>query len=473
MSHLAIAKPPQHRHAGQALVATLGVATLLGIVAAIGLQVAEGSNSGAAKEGRTDLALQVADAAVNLYISRMQSDEGYYGHFTDPAEDPRVLADGSTVAPGSATTAGDTWTYPAGQPQNFTQTIQNARFGAATYNVRITPPTGAQPLTILATGKVGKEMRSVQAQIAPGSIADFQMVSDQYIAYGRPATTDGKIYSNAGIGFYGHALEQIFARDQVADCSRCDRGFFDKDSTPNFDSQFPDPIDFSRFTRSTLDVKQAAQAGGVYLNGAGVRGWLLQFLANGTFKAWPISGGVDLAKRMGTLGAPQTYPVPGNGAIYSEQDVVVSDASGTRDALGGGGQRDSVVRGAATVVSANNLYIGGNIAYSQPAPPRSDVLGMVATNNLNIAEYTPHDLLLYGATISQAGRTESSPTSPNHTHGTLTEYMSTATKRGGQNEMFTTRVYHWDPGLATLSPPYWPRVGAWLTKYWREVETPK
>jgi type II secretory pathway pseudopilin PulG len=466
MSHPAIASSRRARRSGQALIATLGVATLLGIVAAVGLQIAQDSNAGTAKEGRTDLALQVADAAVSLYITRLQSDPGYDGHFSDPAEDPRVLASGVTVPPGSSVTAGTAWTYPAGPPQNFSQTIQNARFGAATYNLRVTPATGTQPLTVLATGKVGKEMRSIQAQLAPGSLADFQMVSDSDIAYGATATTDGKLYANGSINHAGHAKERVYASDNVT-CARCDLGFFDRDSTPSFSSQFPTPIDFSRFTRSTLDVKQAAQAGGspspYYLNAPGQPGWLLQFLGDGTVKIWPITGATNLASTMGALGAPSVVPIPPNGAIYSEQNVVISEG---RMGL------DSVVRGQVTVVSANNVYIGGNITYSSTGPLRNDVLGLIAANNVYIAEYTPTVLDWWAATIAQSGRWETNPGSRG-THTSMTYHGAEAEKNGGQAVMFNTRSYQWDPGLASTPPPFWPRVGAWVTKYWREVETPK
>ena len=448
---------------GQALVATLGVATLLGIVGAIGLQIAQDSNSGAAAEGRTDLALQVADAAANLYVSRLQSDDGYFEHFVDPAEDQRVRPDTTTIAPGSAVPSpSEDWTYAPGEPQNFTQTIQNARFGAATYNLRVTrPPNGSQTVTILASGRVGKTTRTLQMQVRPGSIADFQMVADRSVSYGATATTNGKIYANGDINHAGIANEKLYASNQVT-CGGCAPGsVFDKDTNPTFTSQFPSRIDFSRFSRSTLDVKDAAiSSGGLYLNSAGAQGNLLQFLASGQVTVWPITGGVDLANQMGTLGLPRTYPVPANGAIYSEQDVVVSN-----------GALSSVVSGKATVVSAGNVYIGGNITYAHEHD--IDVLGLIATNSVFMAQYAPDELTWRAATIAQSGTWETAPGATARSHFKMTYKGSTATKRGGQAGMFKSRDYSWDADLAKLPPPFWPRVGSWLTQYWREVESPR
>ena len=60
-----------------------------------------------------------------------------------------------------------------------------------------------------------------------------------------------------------------------------------------------------------------------------------------------------------TCGAATTYNVPSNGAIYSNQTVII----------GGTGSNASVVNGRVTVTSNNNIVIGNNISY-QPGRTR-------------------------------------------------------------------------------------------------------
>ena len=165
--------------------------------------------------GRTDIALQVADAGVNQYMSRLVEDPRYYDHWVDPAEDPRVDPYGAVHAPGTAWTPGVSWTYAA-PSQTWTQ-LQDARFGKAAYSLRITPPpSGSDLVTVQSTGQVGPGgpnpvTRSVQSQIHPTSIADFQIISNATISTAATATTTGKLYSAVDINHQGVATAPAYA----------------------------------------------------------------------------------------------------------------------------------------------------------------------------------------------------------------------------------------------------------------------
>jgi hypothetical protein len=132
-----------------------------------------------------------------------------------------------------------------------------------------------------------------------------------------------------------------------------------------------------------------------------------------------------------------TVAVPANGAIYVNQSLVVMGR----------------VKGRVTVASNVDVIIGGNISYVTPGV---DVLGLVAKNEMIIAQWTPTILAWSAATIAQTGHWRSWNT--DGSHSTMTFTGSTATNLGGYMGMFDFRNYNYDVNLLYLQPPYFPVV---------------
>ena len=252
---------------------------------------------------------------------------------------------------------------------------------------------------------------------------------------------------------------------------------YDKDSNPSIRTQIANPINFASFMTSLTDVSAAASAAGVYLNNSSAAGWWLKFSADGKFTAQtcavgaPWQSGTDsqghpvyTASTLDGKNAPvcsgpiTTYAVPSNGAIYVAQTAIVSNA-----AANGG------VAGRVTVASNNNIIIGGDI---NPVTSGTDVLGLVAGNEMIVAYWVPTNLTWTAATISENGQWRS--WNNDGSHGTMTFTGSTATHggpdpqnpqsiTGGSMSMFSTRVYQYDPTLLYLQPPWFPTIGDALT----------
>ncbi len=120
--------------------------------------------------------------------------------------------------------------------------------------------------------------RSIQSQIHPSSIADFQIISNATIKYGATATTTGKLYSAADINHQGVAKAPAYAQHWACSSNNFDcpssstsasglpGGRLRLDHHAVVPDKFPTPIDFSQFTRSRLDIKDAATAGGTAWN---------------------------------------------------------------------------------------------------------------------------------------------------------------------------------------------------------------
>ncbi len=322
----------------------------------------------------------------------------------------------------------------------------------------------------------------MQSQIHPSSIADFQIISNQTIKYGATATTTGKLYSAVDINHQGVAQAPAYAQHWVCSSNNFScpsssvpagvfqAGAYDATTNPSFQSKFPTPIDFSHFTQSRLDIKDAAAAGGTAWNDPTATAWLVQFLADGRARVHKVTGGGDVGFALNTIGCPVTVNVPSNGAMYFEQSVVVSDGSNKVDACAStAGPRNSVVNGRVTIATKGNVYVGGNISY---AVSGDDVLGLIAANEVIIAKYTPTNLSWRAASLAQSGQWRTYQGAADG-HNSMTYTGSQTTSDGGYASMFATRTYQYDETLQRLRPPFYPILeGSWETYYWREVTPP-
>lgn len=484
---------------GSVLVSTIAITGILAILVVAGLSVAGSNTASAGNQARGDIALQAADAGVDRYVARLVEDPFYFDYFVDAAEDPRIDPGGGVHPPGSPWTPGVPWTYAPGPPTTW-RALQgtgatgatDARFGAAAYSLRITrPQLGSDTVTVTSTARSGSGARpvtrAVQSQIRPGSIADFQIISNLSIAYGASATTNGLVYSNEDVSHAGTANAAVYAqraacRTGVKPCSSPDHstttfrgGVFDATTTPSFSTVMPTPIDFSRFLRDTTRIRDAAQyGGGIYRNDPTVNAWLLQFLADGRVRIHRVTSS-DLGRTLTTIAcaAPgDTVNLPANGAMYFAQPVIVSEGTIKKDTCSPAvaGPRPSVVNGRVTLATPGNLYIGGDIAVQTSG---DDVLGLIAGGEIIVAEYTPANLTFRAATIAQGGLWRTNRASADGIHNTMTYIGSQTTRDGGFATMFTTRNYLYDDSLRRLRPPFYPILeGSWRTIYWREVTPP-
>ncbi len=406
---------------------------------------------------RRDTAFHAAEAGLDDYIAKLVDDPLYYVHYLHPGESTRLAPDGTIVAPGAAWSFGATWTYPSGK--NAWRSLNNGY----EYNLQVTPPSATQQaIRIVATGRRAgsgnlSEMRAIDSLIRPSSVADFQMLANRDISYGSSATTYGKIYAGIdengaahSVWHDGTAYGDIYAEGSVNGSTTLMGGAQTYNST-TIRSVVKNPINFSSFLTSLVDIQRASSAGGVYLDNPSVDGWRLTFQSDGTFRVQSCTRntGRDIADWAPVCGAVSARTVPSNGAIYAAQSVIVS----------------GVVKGRVTVASNGNVVVCGDITYTSPG---NDVLGLVARNDMYVAQWAPTNVSWRAATIAQSGIWRS--WSSDGSHGTMTFTGSTATNLGGYMSMFNTRVYQYDQTLLYLPPPWFPTIGdAYTMLLFREV----
>lgn len=479
-------RPSRGRSGGQALVSTLGVLTVLGVLVVAGLDIASSTATGSANKAREGAAIQAADAAVNRYISRLVEDPAYPAHFVDQAEDSRIRAGGQVVPAGSdwrLNGSEPTWTY-SGAPSQWV-TIGGSRYGSVRYSLRITPPPlGSDTVTITATGQVGGDRpnpvaRTIQAQVRPSSISDFQLIADDTVTYGSAAVSTGKIYSNNNLQHFGRAEAPAYARNLVCagTCGSSSntnpaiftKGAYARDTSPNFTSFFPQPIDFTQFTRDLTNIRDSAAASSSRFNDPTANAWLLQFLSDGTYRVWKITGNPNLNYSTGTITLTATATVPATGAMYFDQSVIIGDNSRGYN---------SVVNGRVTVASPQEVYVGGNV---NVADTNDDVLGVISGNNVTFVSMLPDVTFVQMSLVAQRGWMQAT-TDPvgGGAHCNRSYSKSSFTLRGSQTSVsgcmssqYLSRLYEWDPARKFLRPPLFPIIeGSWETLYWREVDTP-
>ena len=474
------------RQGGQTLMATLGVITVLGVLVGGGLRMTNASKTAAARDTRSEIALQAADAAVQRYISRLVEDPLYATNFVDEAEDPRTNSGGAAIAKAPAPATSTPWDGSLGWtyagPVSAWKTLKSGeRYGTVEYSIRV-KPGDSDLMTITATGRVGSDRpnplrRTIEVRIRPSSIADYQMISNQDVSYA--ATTLGKIYSSKSVTHNGTALAPVYAQrftcvtsfpcaGTQVNATKYQRGQWDSTTPESFNDVIRTPIDFSKFTRSLDAIRDAATASGTRYNDGSARGWLVQFRATGDYYLWKITGTTNLGAAMGTLGAKQgPFPVPTSGAMFFDQNVVISDDSTTPDLSGSRVLRDSVVDGRVTIATIANAYVGGNIHYETD---NDDVLGIIANGESIFTQYTPRNTEVRAAMLAQSGKWRSNISTPDGNHDTFVYTGSTATFDGGYMSMFNTRTYQYDVTLKSRRPPLFPVLeDSWETEYWREI----
>ncbi|MCL4291303.1 MAG: hypothetical protein KJ051_13660 [Thermoleophilia bacterium] len=436
------------REDGIALVLVVSLYALLILLAVTLLATVQGEASRSEQGLKRGTAFQAAEAGVDDFLAKLVDDPSYYSHYVHPGEATREEPGGAQAPAGSVWGYDLAWTYPNGN--DTWRPLTNGY----EYSLRIAPPSaGSKVIQVIATGRKSGTTtgsRTVEALVRPSSLADFYRVVNGNVSWGSGATTNGKIYANGNIDHDGIATANMYAEGSVTGSYTLQNGAEVYNSS-TIRTVIKNPINFSDFLTSFVDIQRASQLGGVYLNDPTKAGWKLVFQSGGTvsIQSCQQTGGRDVADAAPTCSGSTTLAVPSNGAIYSAQTAIVS------------GQ----VNGRVTVASNDDIVIAGDITYLSA---NDDVLGLAAQNDVVIARYVPYNLTWYASVLAQTGtwRTFTADGS----HGTMTFRGSAATNLGGGMTMFQARDYGYRDELQFLPPPWFPTIEeAYTVALFREL----
>jgi hypothetical protein len=375
------------------------------------------------------------------------------------------------------------------------------------------PPLGSALVKVKSTGKGTGDTslaRTIAVQFAKPSIAKYAVVANDVMRFGAGTEVFGPIHSNGGIRFDGKAHNVVTSA--VASYDDPDHSganeFGVHTHVPPTDPlppapvpsrpdvfevgrQFPVPaVDFVGITADLAQMKTDAQANGFYRPSSGALGYHVVLRTDDTFDLYrvtrlvnPPSGCTNILNQSGwgtwSIQNQQligNYPFPTNGIIFLEDDIFVD------------GQING---GRLTIVAASlpdnppfrkNIIINNDLLYTNY--DGSDVIGLIAQNNINVGMISEDDLRIDAALIAQNGRVGRyyyrppggglQRCSPYHRRQTITLWGMIATnQRYGfaytDGTGYQTRNLNYDGSLLYGPPPSFPLTSdQYVTLSWEE-----
>ncbi len=365
--------------------------------------------------------LQLADAGVTFY-------RWYLAHKTfalGPKELYEFWESGNVLGVGQAT---DWIPFPAGNP-------------IGEYKLEVTAPAANSTIAIVkATGRTYKDpnlKREVQVRFRKPSLSEYSVVTNSDIRFGEGTVINGKIHSNGGIRFDGVANNLITSLKETYDDPdhtgssefgvHTHKGTIDPlppSSVPTRSDvfvagrQFPEPeVSFTGFDEDNLFMKERAKIGvsgngcsasGCYFDNGGY-GRHIIFYANGTMSVRRVTNydrdTYDVNNRVLYQGlgniitedGATTYTIPNSGIIFVEDNAWVEGTINNKKVT------VAAVNFSADPTQEANIYLGmNNLLYTNFEG--SDIIGLVAEDNIEIIKNSQNNLIIDGSLLAQNGR---------------------------------------------------------------------
>ncbi len=351
------------------------------IIGVSGYAISE--NSASNRKHNREMALQIADAGINYYRWHLaHAKEDYY--------------DGNG----------------AGNPGPYVHDYKNRNgLVIGQFSLNIVPPAvGSSVVVIESTGWLTTQPESkvkIKAKVGFPSLTDYSFLINKSAWIGDDQIIHGKFHANGGIRFDGTTDAPITSAVATYTCkeshgcgNQVKPGIWGTGG-PNTYWSFPAPAkDFSIVTKILAQIEDVAEAGGLKLTSSGQQGWRLKFMANGQITAYKVlTTDCYKAKDIGdnkffwpcidikTTDAGTVYDPPANGFVFVDDKVWV----------------DGVVRGRMTVGTSvgKTIIINGNITYL--AKDGTDVLGLIAEQDILLPQASPNNLEINASILAQNG----------------------------------------------------------------------
>ena len=465
---------------GNALVLAVFLLAALALISITLVNAVRGDSTRSAQGVHQDASLQAAEAGIGDYVGKLLVDNQFFLHDVAAGESTRCSGSqrvSSTPTDFVPWSLGTSWTYCNGKDNWRPAQDKDGITNGYEYNIQVSPPSVSQPWADIVTtarklGTTGP-VYVLEERVRPSSVADFQMLANADITYGSDAVTRGKVYVGIDSNGRAHSVTyqsgseayadvyaegQVYGNPMVAPAKA-----YDSDSNPNIRSVIKQPVSFTSFASSLTTIQSVASTDNpsMSFDNSSKDAWQLTFNSNGTFSiqscdetyttnSWGQKTYYPVNQRAPTCGTATTYNVPTKGAIYTAQTAIISKPSSA-----------SIVNGQVTVASNDDVVVAGNLRYASTG---DDVLGLIAKNNVLVAQWAPCPLDWRAATIAQTGywKSSSGSTTCNYGNGSSTFAMtftgSSATNLGGSMGQFSSRQYNYDTSLSYLDPPWFPTI---------------
>jgi len=439
---------------GFIMLTVLVMAVILSALGVIGAQVLTSNERFGLYESRSAEALNIAEAGVNYYLWHLAHNSTDY-------------TDGNATTPPST---------PYG-PYTHNYYDVNGKF-LGTYTLWITPPTnGSTITTVKSIGQVPNfpGTRTILAQLGQPSFANYALLTGTEVWFGPDESSNGPVMSDVGVHMDGTNNGPVYAANATYTPSaefggdgHVHNGVWGNGG-PSSEWQFPVPsIPFSNVTADYSSCGTQAKSSGTYLASSGKLGYYLQLLSNGKINEYIVKSENSSGITTTTVNPITTLSAPSNGILYVADNVWVQ---GT-----GWPGRIDIISGVLPANSSTNtnITIIGNLTYA--AKNGSDVIGLIAQNNVQVAPYAASTIEIDGALLAQNGSilAEESGSAKNALtfYGALDSYnfwtWSWVDGNGNVVYGYKTDSNTFDTNLTYGPPACYPTTGTYAVLNWRE-----
>lgn len=422
----------------------------------------------------SERALHVAEAGVNYYRWHL-------------AHSPEDYQDG-TGAPGPYL---HEYKDPQGQVVGY-------------YSLEISPPEdGSSIVTITSTGWISdypNVRRTIRARYGIPSFSEFSFLSNSSAWYGVGSTVNGKVHSNNGIRMDGTNSSVISSAKDEYMCGD-ETGCHPPTRKPGVwgagdDELWEYPVPAIDFDTITLDLEaalEAADENGLHLPESEANGYHLVFNDDSTVTVSRVTGTDYL---LGYSVPGQGLGVAGEGGCRREYQLITDEETiGTynitenpiifiEDHL----WVEGTVRGRVSVVAAEfpvtsenvNIWIPNSINYT--AYDGSDVLGLIALNDIYFARDLPEQFNIDAILMAQKGKiirhgyfdwcggVEGAVKEKLTIFGSIISYYKSYWNFGsGPESGFLEREINFDTNALYNPPPFFPTAGEYQFISWEEL----
>ena len=502
----------------------------LAVLIVVAFQPAGDEFAASQTQRRDDTLVAGGEAMLERYAAKLTIDPLYYLNRVDEAEMPRRCADtgssnyGLRSEPGTAWFANCTsWDYEAASEYFHHPLLDGDPDVEADDMVAlltVSPPTVAEPLevTVVTRHLEFGQARSITAEIAPESIAEFVFLVDQSLRFGSGAVIDGKIYVGQNLDFArapvrGTVSRDIFAENAIGHYSGLYGPPIFLDGAEAWDGigefndirdAYPEPLDFANFWDDLELIRTVACNGsGLCLDrdqnpGLGLSSdptaWLVEPIVDGGIGRLRVSATYSssssgcvsseewwwLNSQSASWSTVGTFDIPPSGAVWADSHVILGRGTA------------GTVKGAVTIAAGSagapkNIVIGADLLYADGLAG-TDVLGLAATDevwvnpnsvgadgvlNINAALLAQGGAFQVARTCGDSGDvllpwSGGQPTSTLNTNGAMAIRHT-----GDVAAHFSPRNYGFDSRLERLRPPLFPLLGdGWQYQSWRETDLP-
>lgn len=366
------------------------------------------------RNNESQRALNIAEAGINYYLWHLShNNTDYRDGQSTPATPDAALGYGPYV-------------------HNY---IDDNAVNSGTYTLWVKPQgTGSTIMTVRSIGKVknGTITRTVEATLGAPSFASYALVGDGALWFGNTESANGPVHSNQGIRMDGASNDSVTsARATYVPpsnlggngstsrpgvwCHTSITSPVDCNTRNKNDWVYPvATVDFNQISGSLCTMKKVAFAADPATSGLAnlatactqvpntrtpaylpqratngsyniTRGYLVELNTNGTYDLSYVNGENDrltpYTSALTLQSVATNIAVPASGVIFAEDNVWVRSKPTFhgRVTIGAGRLASSSVR-AEIVVADDLVYSTKN---------GSDVIGLVAENNVTIAPYAP------------------------------------------------------------------------------------